>query len=248
MVLLLFVATLNGVVSYLLMLAASHLMGRPVCFLRLIIPAMLSALYGGLCLLRTDWILGSLPCRLLFLLITALIAFGVKESGYLCGILYIAMQLVAGGGKREPISQLLSLLGIAVLCGFFLSGGQKTIPVFLSFQGRQVKLSALKDTGNTLKDPLTGRPVLIIGPKAAGHLTGLSLQELKNPIDTLSRQPIKGLRLIPYRTIDRRDGMLLGLTIWQGRVGSRKGGIVVAFSGEELDDKGVIEGLIGGRL
>ena len=42
--------------------------------------------------------------------------------------------------------------------------------VTVSLQGRRLRLRALHDTGNTLRDPVSGQPVLVLEQGALGEL------------------------------------------------------------------------------
>ena len=73
----------------------------------------------------------------------------------------------------------------------------------LSRQGRSVTVLALRDTGNTLQDPVTGRPVVVIeGEKLqtlVPELPVLDRQSLSHPVDLLRdlEGELGGLRLCP---------------------------------------------------
>ena len=103
---------------------------------------------------------------------------------------------------------------------------------------------ALRDTGNTLRDPITGGEVLVIGADAAGELTGLTQAQLRNPIDSLGTIP--GLRLIPYHSIGNEGGFLLALKLQNVKIGSWKGSSLVAFAPEGLNLEGTYQALTGG--
>ena len=90
-----------------------------------------------------------------------------------------------------------------------------------------MRLTALRDTGNSLRDPITGKPVLIVGADIAEKLTGLSPAALRDPVRTMGSLP--GLRLIPYRTVGN-TGFLLALRIPSVKIGNRQGSALVAFS------------------
>jgi len=62
-----------------------------------------------------------------------------------------------------------------------------------------VIIKALLDTGNCLYEPLTGKPVCLVEYE---HLKAC-LKNGKN---------IPGLRAIPYHSIGKKDGVLLGVT------------------------------------
>jgi hypothetical protein len=79
----------------------------------------------------------------------------------------------------------LSLILCAALC-LLLSlvsfggqvGGREYVPLKIVYEGKSASLIALKDTGNTLRDPVSGERVLVISPEIAGRLTGLTLKQL----------------------------------------------------------------------
>lgn len=58
----------------------------------------------------------------------------------------------------------------------------------------QIKVNAIIDTGNRLRDSVTGKPVSIISKEAARKLWG--------------EIPKEGFRYIPYCTVEGRDGIL----------------------------------------
>lgn len=63
------------------------------------------------------------------------------------------------------------------------------------YQGeRQYQTQALIDTGNSLRDPFTGKPVSILGPAAAEKLGNW--------------REAKGLHFIPYHSVGRKEGVL----------------------------------------
>ena len=122
------------------------------------------------------------------------------------------------------------------------------VPVELSYGGRTARITALRDTGNTLLDPLTGRQVLVVGADVAELLMGLTPRELRYPVDTMTKKRIPGLRLIPYHTIDNPGGMLLGLWVEKVKIGKQKGGALVALAPEKLCEDGRFQALTGGSV
>ena len=98
-------------------------------------------------------------------------------------------------------------------------------------------------TGNTLQDPVTGQPVLVIGADAANRLTGLSREQLRSPVESLEALP--GLRLVPYRTVGG-SGLMLARKYQNVKIGKWKGSQLVAFAPERLG--GGYEALTGGAV
>ena len=235
---------LNFFVNLFLLIGTDQIAGCEPKIKRALVAATLGAVYATLCL-RYGF-LGNLLCRLLIIALMSRIAFTRPFGGR--GVLFLLEQLaisgIAAGMENGGIfSVLLGGAGVCVacLCGFL---GKKQIPVKLTYGNRRICVNALRDTGNTLKDPITGRPVLVLGADAAEKLTGLSKQQLRSPVDAMGTIP--GLRLIPYNTIDKAQGMMLGIWIKEAKVGRQSGGVLVALAPEELSKDGSIQALTGG--
>ena len=109
-----------------------------------------------------------------------------------------------------------------------------------------MRMTALQDTGNTLCDPVTGRPVLVVGVEIAQQLTGLTQQQLRCPVEAIAEAPLPGLRLIPYRAVGQPSGLLLALRLQDVRIGNWKGSSLVAFAPDGLSREGAYQALTGG--
>ena len=108
------------------------------------------------------------------------------------------------------------------------------------------KISALLDTGNLLKDPLSGCPVLIVSADIAQKMTGLSVSQLKTPLDSIGLLP--GLRLIPYNTVGQAGLFFLGLYISNLKVGGWQGNGIIALSPELFGSAESYQALTGGYV
>ena len=124
--------------------------------------------------------------------------------------------------------------------------GRRLLPVEISGGGKHIRLTALVDTGNELRDPITGQSVLVIGSQAAQELTGLTPEELKRPLETITASPLPGLRLIPYRAVGSESGLLLAMRFPSVCLGGRTGAGIVAFAPQRFGEE--YEGLIGGNV
>lgn len=68
--------------------------------------------------------------------------------------------------------------------------------VTLKVAGKEAKCKGFWDSGNKLKDPITGRAVVLLEKSV--------MEEYKIPI------PIKGFRVIPYHSVGMKNGVLKG--------------------------------------
>lgn len=249
------VAVLNFFVDFLLILGTNRLSGFPPDWRRSLLASAVGGIYGGACLIPEFRFLGSFLWRTVALMIMALIAFGwnrslVQRSGVFL-LLCMALGGIASGMGKGNIRMLLVSVGLMwVLCrvSFRAGVGQREyIPVTLRWEDRDMTVIALKDTGNTLHDPLTGEQVLVAGADVGIRLLGLSRHQLQHPVETMASGVITGLRLIPYHAVGQPGSMLLAVRFTYAQVGGREAKPLVAFAPDQIAG-GMYQMLAGGAV
>lgn len=107
----------------------------------------------------------------------------------------------------------------------------------LYWKGRIVTVESVVDTGNSLRDPVSGDPVSVMDPKTAQELFGGSMPE--------------HIRFIPYRSVGEDSGILAAVRL--DKICIRKGkrrqqrwveNPLVAVSKEELSSDGTYRMLL----
>lgn len=248
------VMVLNFLVDFLLLLGTNRLSGFPTGGWRCAGAALLGAVYSGACLLPTFRFLGNFLWRCVSLCMMGAMAFGCDAGALKRGGIFLLLSMSMGGiALSLGRGDLLSLVLCALIC-LLLSlvsfggqvGGREYVPLKIAHEGRSASLIALKDTGNTLRDPITGEPVLIISAEAAGRLTGLTAEQLQHPMETLAVRPVPGLRLIPYCAVGNAGGFLLAKRFADVTIGDRKQSALVAFAAEGLGKGEIYQALTGG--
>lgn len=247
------VMVLNFLVDGLLLLAADRMAGFPTAPGRTLAAAALGAVYSGACLVPRLAFLGSLLWRLVFLGLMGIIGFGWSRSTLKrCGI-FALLSLALGGlavsiGVANIPALTLGALGLWGLCrtAFSQLGAAEYVDLEIRWQGRRERLVALRDTGNSLRDPLTGEPVLVLSGDAACRLTGLTEDQLRRPLETLAQRPLPGLRLMPYRAVGVPEGLLLAMRFPDVRIGGRERSALVAFAPGGLGKEEMVQALTGG--
>ena len=242
-------AALNFCVHVLLLLGTARMAGRRVPVLRLVLGAMLGAAYGVGCMMPGFRFLGALHWRLISLAATSVTAFGPDgKLGCIFTLLTMALSGAALGAGRGGLWQLpLYAAGVFFLTKYaFGPPGRRLLPVTLSGNGKQLRLTALADTGNELRDPITGQAVLVLDCQQAGKLTGLTREQLLHPLRTLEDAPLPGLRLIPYRAVGAEGGLLLAMGLPMVEVGGRRGPGVVAFAPQAFGED--YQAIAGGMM
>lgn len=238
----LMVAILSFTVHYLLLLAAAGLCRYPPSLVRSLLGSAVGAAYAAACLLPGLYFLGNTVGRLVCILLMGTAAFGWKQPRLLGALLVLCLGMDAVTSDTGVRGTLAGLCAVFLLW-LLLRRGAKTVPVTIRCGEKELALTALQDTGNFLRDPVTGSGVLVIGPEAARALTGLTAAQLRTPLETMGVIP--GLRLIPYKAVGG-SGFLLGLKLEHVCIGNRKGSCVVAFAPENLEGSGRFDALTGG--
>ena len=265
-------------VNFCLLMGAGVLDGDMVSWKRCLAAAGLGAGLGAVSLLPWGGILGHPAGQAAVGVLMLLTAYGSSDRLIRTGTLFLLLSCAWGGGLLlfarggegiKPGSAgglgLRGILVAAALCygclslllrgEFFHSRGRGELRrVTLTHQGRSLTLTALQDTGNTLRDPLSGQPVLVVeGGRLRDLLPGLSLEKgtLSQPVELLDRLQGErpGLRpqLLPYRAVGVDCGLLLALRLdrltWRDGVMSD---VLVALSPTALSGGGGYCALMGG--
>ena len=243
---------LNFVVNWLLLMGTNCLCGHTISPGRTFLGGLLGGLYAGSCMMPGMTFLGNTLWRVTALVLMALLGFGLNRSSIRRAILFGLLTMALNGivyclGSNSLWSVVGGGVVLSLLCvlGFRgRIGSTPYVPVELSYKGKNLKLTALQDTGNSLCDPVTGGPVLVVDKDTAVRLTGLSLEQIRRPVETIGTIP--GLRLIPYRSVGTENGLMLGLRLQEVKIGNWKGSRVVAFAPGSLSMEGEYQALTGG--
>lgn len=199
---------------------------------RLIAASCLGAAYTLACLQPGLGVMAGWTWHLGCLLAEGVVAFGWdgKAVGAFALLTMALGDAVLAAGRGGVWQLPLYALGVQMLGKLaFSSRSRRIMPLCILEKGISLSVNALYDTGNELRDPVTGDSVLVVDAGAAGKLTGLTPFQLEHPLETVVSAPVPGLRLIPYETVGNRNGIMLGkiFTIRTGKK-SRRG--LVAFA------------------
>ena len=244
------VMLLSFAVNFLLLLGTARLAmeDAPIC--NLLTASLLASAYAAACLLPglrflrgTVFWLGSLVGILV-------LAFGWNRRTWKKGGIFVLLTMALGGtalavGRGEDWMLLLYALVVCMVGRIAFGANRRLLPVKISGGGKSVELTALIDTGNELRDPITGERVLVVGAKAAQALTGLSESRLRDPLTTMEAGVLPGLRLIPYQTVGAQTGMMLAMRFPSVKIGGRDRPGIVAFAPRDLDGESY-QALAGG--
>ena len=242
---------LNFGVDFLLLMAANKLCGYPFHVKRFACAGLLGGVYGGLCIVPGFYLLSGFLGRILCLLLISGIAFGFSKSSIRPSILFVFLTMALGGmaygfGSRHFFAIIFSAISVAILCfiGFRGRTGTEYIPVCIHGEERGLQFLALRDTGNTLTDPISGQQVLVASSTLGRQLLGVTQEDLKDPVSAIEKVP--GGRLIPYQSVGTEGGLLLARRFEDVTIGNCRGSCVVAFVPHELGKGEPYDALTGG--
>lgn len=249
------VMLLNFLVDYLLLLGTSRLSGFPANQKRLLLAAAVGAVYSGGCMLNGFRFLSGFHWRVISLILISVIAFGWDRSVWkrCCIFLLLSfalggMAILVGSGsfmKTVVLAVLLYLLAYLAFDGGV--GGDVFFPIEIDNGTNALRIIALRDTGNMLRDPISGEQVLVVEEKTAQRLTGLTREELMAPLETMTKKGIPGLRLIPYKTVEKNGAFMLGMRFPNVTVNGRRRSAIVAFAPNGLGGNSY-QAIAGGNM
>ena len=234
------VFVLNGIVDYLLLLGTAWLCGLPLHRKRLVLCAALGGLYAAVVFLPRTAVLGHPVVRVLaggamallafqgrwrpaglFFLLAAGLAGAVLAAGLACGSVRGLAQRLYFADISWQVLILVSALFYAALRLFMGQAarhmGGELLQVRISVGGRTQVVTALHDTGNTLRDPVSGCPALVLERRAADMLwtpeVARVLAENVPPEVKMARLHRMGctvrFTLLPFRAVGTEAGLLL---------------------------------------
>lgn len=242
---------LQALVDFLLMMGVSWLAEIRFHWVRGGIGVVLGGVYSVLCFLSGLSVLRSCLWHGIVVLMISAIVFGIDKSAWHPCLTYfglrIAMDAVAScEGGVQCWFWATVLWSVWLFCIRGQTGVGRLVSIELNWQNQKTKIKGFVDTGNQLRDPISGKRVMVVGADVAERLTGLNATQLKHPVDSMGLIP--GLRLIPYKSVGQTGGMLLALQLKNTKIGVWRGSTLVAFAPQVLDEQGKFQALIGGTI
>lgn len=271
---------LNAVIDYLLLLAAARLAGEPLRRWRFALGAALGGLYAVAIFLPGLGFLAHPICRIASAALMMVVSYGGSRRLLRQGVLFVALTCAFGGGVvaigllggtglslgrgvfYSALDLKIVLLSAAVCYGVLTlvfrrlarHSARELVDIKLTLGDRSVSFTALVDTGNTLTDPVSGRPVMVAEGDRAGplfpreHRPGP--EDLADPAAALARLGTgewRGrFRLLPYRSVGVDRGLLLCVRLDALELnGQGRGPALVALSPNPVSDGGGYQALIG---
>ncbi len=264
---------LNAIIDYFLLLCSAKAAGAVIRRLRLALAAVLGGLWAVACVLPGFDFLRLAPMKLLPALFMALIAFGGERRLARCLVIFLgvsaafggaawAASMLAGGGMYAgrvylPVSMRVLVLSFA-LCYAAVSlvfrrigkrPERELLTLEVTLRGRSLALRALRDTGNGLCDPVSGRDAAVAELDALRpllpELQGRAFTDAAALFGELSA--LDGLQgrvtLLLYSALGTRSGLLAALRPDSAALDGRPADILVGLYPGRLSQDGDYEAI-----
>lgn len=181
----------------------------------------------------TSFTFGGVTFALLYFISPGNILF---KNGSLVGIYPLKMILIGG------------LIGFFIIIISFksiknkLSKKDMLCNISIVFEKGKVDINAIIDTGNFLKEPITGKPVIIVEKDVLKNVIPVDI--LENSQDIINGEKIEDkymakIRLIPFSALGTENGLLLGI---------KPDDFYINYQGKILENKNVIVGIYNKKL
>lgn len=268
---------LNTLMDYLLLLTTARLSGLPLRRWWLLLWAALGGVYASAVFLPEMHWLGHPLGRLAAGVVMALAAFrgGGRQTALFfllaAGLAGVVLALGLAFGSPEGLAQRVyyadiswPVLVLTALAAYGLlhilfgqaarHGGGELLRITIAINGRHQTVTALHDTGNTLRDPVSGRAALVLERRAAEDLWPQEVAEVLSqplpPEEKMARLHRQGwglrFTLLPFRAVGTEGGLLLAARSDYIEVdGKRYPRTPVALSEQPVSDGGGYHALWG---
>lgn len=264
---------LNAIIDYFLLLCAARVTGAVLHRGRIALAAVLGGLWAVACVLPGFEFLSFAPVKLVPAVFMALIAFGGEQRLWRCLVGFLAVSaafggavwaasMLAGGGMYGgqiylPVSMRVLVLSFALCYAavslVFRRAGKRAereiLPLAVTLRGKTLTLRALRDTGNGLYDPVSGRAVAVAELGAMRPLLGgfevsgadaASLCEALCKLDGLAGR----VTLVPYSALGTGHGLLAALRPDRAVISGKEADILIGISPAGLSQDGDFEAIL----
>ena len=230
---------LNAVIDYFLLLCSARAAGAVLRRWRLALAAVLGGAWAVACVLPGMGFLTYAPMKLVPAVFMALIAFGGERRLWRCLVIFLAVSAAFGG----------AVWAASMLAGTDAYGGQVYVPVSMRVLGKSVALRALRDTGNGLSDPVSGRAAAVAELEALRPLLPGLAPGVTDPAalcEALAALPYLAGRvsLLPYSALGTGYGLIAALRPDFAEVSGRREDILIGLSPAPLSRDGDYDAII----
>ena len=270
----------NLIMNYIILLATGMILKIKIKHIRLIIGSLLGAIYTiigyiGILEIYSSFILKIILSimivyiayypqslkkmwkELLFFYLTSFVFGGVAFS-----LIYIVkpQEIIMKNGLGAIVAFVIIITSFKIIKNK-ISKKDLICEITVEIENRKITTKALIDTGNMLKEPITNTPVVVtehtllydvIPKEILNHLEEIIGGDFEKIPEDIKNKYVSKLKLIPYSSLGKQNGMLLGikakkLTIVKGEEKDKveKENIILGIYDKSLTKKGEYRAIIG---
>lgn len=265
---------LNFLIDYCIVLASARVCGVVLRRWRYLLAALLGAAYAAAIVLPGLRLLGQTALKLVLGVAMSLIAFGGEAHLLRCTVVFFAVSAAFGGavfaasllaGADGSGGALVSVSGRVLVLSFAAcyaavsvvfrrrakAADQEIRPVVIADGDRSVTLRGLRDSGNTLHDPVTGCRAAVadrtaILPLFEGTRALTLPDDAIGALEMLSALPgcAGRFRLLPYSAVGVSGALLVAFRPERVTVAGVPEALLIALSPSPLSATGEFEAVL----
>lgn len=266
----------NLLVDYLLLMVTGKLAGIGLKRVRALAAAALGGAYALLTRLSGSALLDAWPIRIGVGLLMVLMVFGVSERVFRVSLLFFGVSAAfagavmagalirgegLGGAYIGRVSLPALILAFAVFYALFsavfsavsrLRVKGSTGELTVAHRGKKVRVTALLDTGNTLRSALANRPVAVCSLEAMAPLLSYETYHvLRSTPDTaealmkLSKAGDYSFFPVPFHAVGVKSGLLPAFRPDSARIGGRELDIAIALAPSGVSEAQGYSAIVG---
>lgn len=257
----------NLLINYIIISSTSNLTKNTNSYLKKIVGTLIGTAYSVIYLFPKFQLLYTLPSKIIFIVIIGIITFNFTDKKefsrvlvtffivnvFICGSTYFIIYFT--GISHLTISFLIicAYVSCLILKKIYLDISlinhlkEYTKEITITLLGESFNCTALLDSGNLLKDPISKSDVIMINPSLLSkylpenynyeNIDPLSIEDI---INDLSEDLSSRVRLIPYNhAASSKTSMILGLKADYLQIDNKKIGNVIlgisSFSGDDYN-------------
>ncbi|MBO5416794.1 MAG: sigma-E processing peptidase SpoIIGA [Clostridia bacterium] len=233
---------INFSMDFLCFFLCAKLLGRKLSLGRALLASALGGIYANAALFMSLGRILSLLIDIIFCAVMCAVAFykrGKARSLPLYILVYFAISMALGGfmtaifnllnradlpleqGSSDGISVwmfalLAALSALITLFGgrfFRKKAGQKNAEIEISYRGKSVRLRGMSDSGNLLREPISGKPCIIadigaLEPIIPRKITIAARKKNVSALGDMMREDAKNIRIVPIKTAGGEGALL----------------------------------------
>ena len=274
----------NLIMNYIILLATGIILKIKIKHLRLIIASLIGAIYSIFGYISNIKAYSNMILKIILSIIIIYVAYNPQDVKKMWKeLLVFYLTSFAFGGAAFALIYIVKPQDILMKNGLFLGTYPlKTVilaaivtfiliivkskiskkdmfkDIKINIEGKEVQVKAMVDTGNMLKEPISGKPVIVVEhtllydilPKEIlNNLEKILGGDIESLPDEIKNKYISKLKFIPFSSLGKQNGMLIGIKPTYVEVmqeeNTKKEDVIIGIYNKSFTKNGEYRALIG---